>query len=160
MLKARLPLEGGSVADAVPAKAAGKKKKCKSPQIFLRRRNFVLSLLLHWWVDGGGKTVVHAWACATVEAAPAVLVLRGGAEQGPRACGLGARSGHGFRIADHQYPVTALAVTPGGGVEGGGEELLISADGSGLIIVWETSTFGQLAQLQGHKRGVASLALR
>ena len=124
----------------------------------------MLSLLLPWWLAVGGKPAVHARGCAAVALAPAVLVLRGGAEQGPRACDPKAqvRGGGqgGFRIADHQYPVTALAVMPGGGAEEGGEELLISADGSGLIIVWETSTFRQLAQLKGHKLGVASMALR
>jgi len=127
-------------------------------------RRLVLSLLLPWWLAVGGKPAVHARGCAAVALAPAVLVLRGGAEQGPRACDPKAqvRGGGqgGFRIADHQYPVTALAVMPGGGAEEGGEELLISADGSGLIIVWETSTFRQLAQLKGHKLGVASMALR
>ena len=31
-----------------------------------------------------------------------------------------------------------------------------TADGGGLIIVWETDTFTQVAELQGHKLGVSS----
>ena len=63
-------------------------------------------------------------------------------------------SGEKTTLALHRGAISSLKV-----VQDGDRELLISADGEGLIFVWETDTFTQLARLEGHKLGVASLAV-
>jgi len=91
-------------------------------------------------------------AAASVETRPtAGQPERAGATKREGVQELGGR----ITITAHRYAVSCLKV-----VRDGERELLISADGGGLILVWETDTFSQVARLEGHRLGVASLALR
>ena len=90
---------------------------------------------------GGGGGV-----CDPINGCHCVLGVRGRWEE---------QQGGGMRLLGHRGGVTRLLVA-----RGAGRELLVSGDGEGRIIVWDTEDFTQIAHLRGHKLGIASLALR